>query len=57
MEDRVRRTRKTLKLFLMSHLRSFSAAIESLTLTSGSVEDMLLAVQATDLDWNVVLRM
>jgi hypothetical protein len=38
-------------------LRSFSAAIESLTLTSGSVEDMLLAGQATDLDWNVVLRM
>ena len=57
MEDRVRRTRKTLKLFLMSHLRSFSAAIESLTLTSGSVEDMLLAGQATDLDWNVLLRM
>ena len=53
----VRRTRKTLKLFLMSHLRSFSAAIESLTLTSGSVEDMLLAGQATDLDWNAVLRM
>jgi len=45
VEDRVRRTRKTLKLFLMSHLRSFSAAIESLTLTSGSVEDMLLAGQ------------
>jgi putative heme degradation protein len=41
----------------MSLLRSFSAAIESLTLTGGSVEDMLLAVQATDLDWNVVLRM
>jgi hypothetical protein len=41
----------------MSHLRSFSAAIESLTLTSGSVEDMLLAGQATDLDWNVLLRM
>jgi hypothetical protein len=57
MEDRVRRTRKTLKLFLMSHLRSFSSAIESLTLTSGSVEDMLLAGQDTDLDWNVLLRM
>ena len=57
VQDRVLRTRKNLELFLMSHLRSFSAAIESLTLTSGSVEDMLLAVQATDLDWNVVLRM
>ncbi len=57
VEDRVRRTRKTLKLFLMSHLRSFSTAIESFTLTDGSVEDMLLAVQVTDLDWNVVLRM
>jgi hypothetical protein len=41
VEDRVRRTRKTLKLFLMSHLRSSSAAIELLTLTGGSVEDML----------------
>ncbi len=41
----------------MSHLRSFSTVIESLTLTGGSVEDMLLAVQTTDLDWNVVLRM
>jgi hypothetical protein len=41
----------------MSHLRSFSAAIESLTLTGGSVEDMLLSVQDTDLDWNVVLWM
>jgi hypothetical protein len=41
----------------MSHLRSFSAAIESFTLTDGSVEDMLLTVQDTDLDWNVVFRM
>ncbi len=41
----------------MSHLRSFSAAIESLTLTSGSVEDVLLSGQDTDLDWNVALRM
>jgi hypothetical protein len=41
----------------MYHLRSFSAAIESLTLTGGSVEDILLPVQVTDLDWNVVLRM
>jgi hypothetical protein len=41
----------------MSHLRSVSAAIESLSLTGGSVENMLLAVEATDLDWNVVLRM
>ena len=41
----------------MSHLRSFSAAIESLTLTIGSVEDMLLAGQVTDLDWNVLLWM
>jgi hypothetical protein len=57
VEDRVRRTRKTLKLFLMSHLRSFSTSIESLTVTGGSVEDMLLSVQATDLDWNVLLRM
>jgi hypothetical protein len=40
----------------MPYLRSFSVAIESLTLTDGSVEDMLLAVQATVLDWNVVLR-
>jgi hypothetical protein len=57
VDDHVHRTRKTLKLFLMSHLRSFSGAIESLTHTGSSVEDMLLAVQATDLDWNVVLRM
>ncbi len=41
----------------MSHLRSFSVTIESLTLTSGSVEDMLLAGQVTDLDWNVFLWM
>ena len=57
VEDRVRRTRKNLKLFLMSHARSFGAAIASLTLTGGSVEDMLGAVQATDVDWNIVLRM
>ena len=57
VEDRVRRTRKSLKLFLMSHARSFGAAIASLTLTGGSVEDMLGAVQATDVDCNVVLRM
>ena len=57
MEDRVRRTSKNLKLVLMSHARSFGAAIESLTLTGGSVEDMLGAVQATDVDCNVLLRM
>jgi hypothetical protein len=56
-EDRVLRTRKNLKLFLMSHLKSFTDAIESLVITGGSGEDMLLNVQATDLDWNVVLRM
>ena len=42
VEDRVRRTRKNLKLFLMSHSRSFGTPIESLTLTGGSVEDMLV---------------
>ena len=57
VQDRVRRKRKNLKLFLMSHARSFGAAIASLTLTGGSVEDMLGAVQATDVDWNIVLRM
>ena len=57
VEDRVRRTRKNLKLFLMSHARSFGSAIASLTLTGGSVEDMLGAVQATDVDRNIVLRM
>ncbi len=57
LEDRVLRTRKNLKLFLMSHLKSFAGAIESLVITGGSGEDMLLTVQATDLDWNVVLRM
>jgi hypothetical protein len=30
---------------------------ESFTLTGGSVEDILLTVQTTDLDWNVVLQM
>jgi hypothetical protein len=41
----------------MSHLRSYSTEIESLTLTSGSVEDMFLTGQDTDLDWNVLMRM
>ena len=37
--------------------KSFAGAIESLAITGGSADDMLLAVQATDLDWSVVLRM
>jgi hypothetical protein len=41
----------------MSHLKSFAGAIQSLAITGGSAEDMLLAVQATDLDWSVVVRM
>jgi hypothetical protein len=41
----------------MSHVKSFPDVIESLAITGGSVEDMLLAVQATDLDWSVVVRM
>ncbi len=41
----------------MSHLRSFSAEIESITLTNGSVECMFLGGQDTDLDWNVLIRM
>ena len=57
VQDRVVRTWKNLKLFLMSHLKSFAGAIESLAITGGSADDMLLAVQATDLDWSVVLRM
>ena len=52
VEDRVCRTRKNLKLVLMSHARSFGAAIESFTLTDDSVEDMLDSVQVTDVDWN-----
>jgi hypothetical protein len=51
----VHRTRKTLRLVVMSSLRSFSSSIESVTLTGGSVEDMILVVKVTDLDWNVVL--
>jgi len=57
VQDRVLRTRKNLELFLMSHLKSFAGAIQSLAITGGSAEDMLLAVQATDLDWSVVVRM
>ena len=53
----MRRTSKNLKLVLMSDARSFGAAIESFTLTGGSVEDMLGAVQATDGDCNALLRM
>jgi hypothetical protein len=41
----------------MSYLKSFVGAIQSLAITGGSAEDMLLAVQATDLDWSVVVRM
>jgi hypothetical protein len=35
VQDRVLRTRKNLKLFLMSHLKSFAGAIESLAITGG----------------------
>jgi len=57
VQDSELRTRKNLKLFLMSHLKSFAGAIESVAITDGSAEDILQAVEDTDLDWNVVLRM
>jgi hypothetical protein len=41
----------------MAQQRSFRTAIQALTLSGGSVQDMLDAVLATDVDFNLVLRM
>jgi len=41
----------------MDQQRSFRTVIQSLTLSGGSVQDMLDAVLETDVDFNVVLRM
>jgi len=57
VENRIDRTRKCLKLLLMAQQRSFRTVIQALTLSGGSVQDMLDAVLATDVDFNLVLRM
>ena len=57
VENRIDRTRKCLKLLLMTQQRSFRTVIQALTLSGGSVQDMLDAVLATDVDFNLVLRM
>ena len=57
VESRIDRTRKCLKLLLMAQQRSFRTVIQALTLSGGSVQDMLDAVLATDVDFNLVLRM
>ena len=57
VENRIDRTRKCLKLLLMAQQRSFRTVIQALTLSGGSVQDMLDAVPATDVDFNLVLRM
>jgi hypothetical protein len=57
VENRIHRTRISLKLFLVVQQRSFSTVMQSLTLSGGSVQDMLDAVRATDVDWNVVCCM
>ena len=41
----------------MAQQRSFRTVIQALTLSGGSVQDMLDAVLATDVDFNLVLRM
>ena len=57
VENRIDRTRKCLKLLLMAQQRSCRTVIEALTLSGGSVQDLLDAVVATDVDFNLVLRM
>ena len=57
VENRIDRARKCLKLLLMAQQRSFRTVIEALTLSGGSVQDLLDAVVATDVDFNLVLRM
>jgi len=57
VENRIDRTRKCLKLLLMAQQRSFRTVIQALTLSGGSVQDMLDGVLATDVDFNLVLRM
>ena len=41
----------------MDQQRSFRTVIQALTLSGGSVQDMLDDVLATDVDFNLVLRM
>ena len=57
VENRIDRTRKCLKLLLMAQQRSFRTVIQALTLSGGSVQDMLDAVLVTDVDFNLVLCM